>query len=61
MLATIGACRVVSERDLTDLRHDSQDTRRSLRHLENEALIRTSPLSADDRAIVLTERGRDLL
>ena len=58
MLGTIGAFRVVSERDLHDLRDDSNNPRRSLRHLENEGLIRTSPLSSDDRAVVLTERGR---
>ena len=61
MLATIGAFRVVSEIDLHDLRDDSNGARRSARHLENEGLIRTSPLSADDRAVVLTDRGRDLL
>jgi hypothetical protein len=61
MLGTIGAFRVVSESDLHDPRDDSSNPRRSLRHLEDEALIRRSPLSSDDRAIVLTERGRDLL
>jgi hypothetical protein len=61
MLATIGAFRVVSESDLHDLRDDSGNPRRSVRHLENEDLIRTSPLSSYDRAVVLTERGRDLL
>jgi hypothetical protein len=57
MLATVGAFRVVSERDLHDGR---DDTRRAQRHLEREGLLRTSPLSSDDRAIVLTDRGRDL-
>lgn len=61
MLATIGAFRVVSETDLHDLRDDSDSPRRSARHLEREGLIRTSPLSSDDRAITLTDRGRDLL
>jgi hypothetical protein len=56
-----GAFRVVSETDLHDLRDDSDSPRRSTRHLEREGLIRTSPLSCDDRAVVLTERGRDLL
>ena len=60
-LATIGAFRVVAESDLHDLRDDSQSSRRSLKHLENEGLIRTSPLSSDDRAVTLTDRGRDLL
>jgi hypothetical protein len=42
--------------------HDGrEDTRRAQRHLEREGLLRTSPLNSDDRAVVLTERGRDLL
>jgi hypothetical protein len=61
MLGTIGAFRVVAESDLHDLRDDSNNSRRSLRHLEDEGLIRRSLLSFDDRAVVLTERGRDLL
>ncbi len=61
MLGTVGAFRVMSETDLHDLRDDSYSPRRSARHLESEGLIRTSPLSSDDRAVVLTERGRDLL
>ena len=61
VLATIGAFRVVVERDLHDIRDDSQSSRRSLKHLEKEGLIRTSPLSSDDRAVTLTDRGRDLL
>jgi DNA-binding PadR family transcriptional regulator len=60
-LATIGAFRVIAESDLHDIRDDSQSSRRSLKHLENEGLIRTSPLSSDDRAVTLTDRGRDLL
>ena len=60
-LTTIGAFRVVAESDLHDLRDDSQGSRRSLKHLESEGLIRTSPLSSDDRAVTLTDRGRDLL
>jgi hypothetical protein len=58
MLATIGAFRVVAERDLHDGR---DDTRKAQRHLEREGLLRTSPLSSDDRAVVLTDRGQDLL
>ncbi len=60
-LAAIGVFRVIAESDVHGIRDDSQRSRRSLKHLENEGLIRTSPLSADDRAVVLTERGRDLL
>jgi hypothetical protein len=58
MLATIGAFRVVAESDLRDGR---EDTRRAQRHLEREGLLHTSPLSSADRAVVLTDRGRDLL
>ncbi len=60
-LATIGAFRVVAESDLHDIREDSQSSRRSLKRLDREGLIRTSPLTAHYRAVVLTERGRDLL
>src|SRR4051812_40429006 len=60
-LATVGAFRVVAESDLDDIREDAQSSRRSLKHLENEGLIKTSPLSSDDRAVTLTDRGRDLL
>jgi len=61
MLATIGAFRVVSESDLHDLRAESTNPRHNARHLENEGLIRRAPLSSDDRVVVLTERGKDLL
>ena len=58
VLATIGAFRVVGESDL----HDGRDgTRKAQRHLEREGLLRTSPLSSNDRAVVLTDRGLDLL
>ncbi len=58
-LATIGAFRIIAESDLHDIRDDS--SRRSFRHLAKEGLIRTSPFSSDDRAVTLTDRGRDLL
>jgi DNA-binding MarR family transcriptional regulator len=61
MLATVGAFRVVSESDLHNPRNESQDARRSLRHLESEGLIRRSPLSSEDRTVTLTDRGRDLI
>jgi len=60
-LATVGVFRVIAESDLHDIRNDSQSSRRSLKHLEKEGLIRTSPLSSNDRAVTLTDRGRDLL
>jgi hypothetical protein len=58
MLVTVGAFRVVSESDLHDGR---EDTRRSQRHLERNGLLHKSPLNSDDRVVVLTNRGRDLL
>jgi hypothetical protein len=61
ILGTVGAFRVVSESDLRDLRDDAGNSRKSVRHLEDEGLVRTHPLSSDDRAVVLTEHGRDLL
>jgi hypothetical protein len=61
MLATVGAFRVVCESDLYGLPDASQDTRHSLRHLRHDGLIRTAPLAPTDRAVVLTERGRELL
>lgn len=61
MLATVGSFRVVPESDLAELRDDARKPRQSIRHLEDEGLIRRSPLDANDRAVVLTERGRGLL
>ncbi len=58
MLATIGAFRVVAESDLHDGRDDS---RKAERQLERSGLLHTSPLNSDDRAVVLTDRGRNLL
>jgi hypothetical protein len=58
ILATVGAFRVVSE---SALHYGREDTRKGLRHLEREGLMRTAPLSSDDRAVVLTDRGRDVL
>jgi len=60
-LATVGAFRVVSETDLREPLEHGQAGRRSLHHLEDEGLIRTVPSAADARAVVLTNRGRDLL
>jgi hypothetical protein len=62
-LSTVGAFRVVSGRDLSD--HDGRpcDPRRGdLRHLREEGLVRTIPLEGHrDVAVVLTDRGRELL
>jgi hypothetical protein len=57
MLATIGAFRVVSERDLDVFR----GARESLQHLRDEELIRSVPIGHDEEAVVLTDRGWDVL
>lgn len=61
MLAAVGAFRVVTERDLSALRDGGRKPHQSIRHLEDEGLIRRSPIDASERAVVLTDRGRDLL
>jgi DNA-binding MarR family transcriptional regulator len=60
-LSTIGAFRVVPERDLRDARDAAFDERTDLRHLEKQGLIEHVPLDGRDRAAVLTEQGRSLL
>src|SRR5882672_3912178 len=62
-LSIVGTFRVVSSRDLRD--HDGRpaDPRKGdLRHLREQGLVRTVPLHGHrDHAVVLTDRGRDLL
>ena len=61
-LATVGAFRVVSERDLRDPRDATVDARdRSLGHLRDEGLVRFVSLDGRERAVTLTGRGRHLL
>jgi len=61
-LATVGAFRVVSERDLRDPRDESTDAREpDLGHLRHEGLMRSVSLKGRDRAVTLTERGHHLL
>ncbi len=61
-LATVGAFRVVAERDLRDPRDESGEAREpDLRHLRDEGLMRFVALDGRDRAVTLTERGRHLL
>ena len=57
MLATIGAFRVVSERDLDAFRGAGE----SLEHLREEELIRSVPIGHNEEAVVLTDRGWDVL
>ena len=61
-LSTVGAFRVVPERDLRDPRDTSRDVRdRDLRHLEKQGLIQRVPVNEKERAVALTDRGRALL
>jgi hypothetical protein len=62
-LSTVGAFRVVSARDLRDHSGQPADPRRGdLRHLREQGLVDTVRLDGRrDVAIVLTDRGRDLL
>lgn len=53
-LATVGAFRIVSERDLNGARGD-------VRHLEKQGLIERVSVNDRERAVTLTDRGRGLL
>jgi hypothetical protein len=57
-LSTVGAFRVVFSRDLGDRKTVEAD----LRHLREQGLVQTVPMSGrKDVAVVLTDRGRHLL
>jgi hypothetical protein len=61
-LATVGAFRVVAERDLRDSRDPFPDARESdLRHLRHEGLVRFVALDSRERALTLTTGGHHLL
>lgn len=61
-LSTVGAFRVVAERDLRNPRNTSFDVRdRDLRGLGKQGLIQRVPLDGRERAVTLTDRGRRLL
>lgn len=61
-LSSVGAFRVVSERDLHDPRDRPGDVReRDLRHFEKQGLIQRVPVNDKERAVALTDRGRALL
>lgn len=61
-LSSVGAFRVVSERDLHDPRDRPSDVgERDLRHLEKQGLIQRVPVNDKERAVALTDRGRALL
>ncbi len=57
MLATVGAFRVIAERDLDRFRGAGEN----LEHLRDEKLIRSVPIGHDEKAVVLTDRGWDVL
>src|SRR5437764_11052525 len=59
-LATVGAFRVVSERDFHDQRDESL-REPDLRHLRDGGLVRFVFLDGRDRAVTLTDRGPHLL
>ena len=63
VLATVGAFRVVSSRDLEASFGRAGDPRSSdLRHLRESGLVQTAPLPGHrDRVVTLTEQGRELL
>jgi hypothetical protein len=61
-LATVGAFRVVGERDLRDPRDHATEWREpDLRHLRDEGLMRSVSLHGRERAVTLTRRGQHLL
>ena len=61
-LATVGAFRVVAERDLCGQRNESASSREpDLGHLCDEGLTRFVTLDNRDRAVALTKSGRHLL
>lgn len=62
-LGVVGTFRVVSSRDLRDHDGRSADPRKGdLRHLREQTLVRTIAIHGHkDVAVVLTDRGRDLL
>lgn len=57
-LATVGAFRVVPERDLLDGDENLSD---SLDHLREQGLIETVPIGDHDQGVVLSDRGLNLL
>jgi hypothetical protein len=62
MLATVGAFRVIAERDLEAVRDPDWDPRDdALEHLREEGLIEFVAIDHDERVAVLTDEGRDLL
>jgi len=61
VLATVGAFRVVAERDLGRAFDNPASARDSVKHLEAEGLLSRSRSGPDERVTFLSNRGRDLL
>ncbi len=60
-LATLGAFRVVPERDLADPRDELSDWNDTLAHLQEHGLVHTVSLGGHEQGLTLTDRGLDLL
>jgi hypothetical protein len=61
-LATVGAFRVVPERDVLETRETDADAREfDLEYLRDEGLIRFVALDGDERGVTLTDAGEHLL
>jgi DNA-binding MarR family transcriptional regulator len=60
-LSTVGAFRVIAERDLRDSREALDVRHKDLRHLEKQGLIHRVSVDGRERAVVLTDRARALL
>jgi hypothetical protein len=60
-LATVGAFRVVPERDLAEPGDEPADWDDTLAHLHEEGLVQVVALSDHERGLTLTDRGLDLL
>jgi hypothetical protein len=61
LLATVGAFRVVDERDLEHGHERPASVREHVNHLKAEGLLRRTPSGPGDRVVSLTRHGRDLL
>jgi DNA-binding MarR family transcriptional regulator len=61
LLATVGAFRVVTERDLEQSHARLASVRDHLRHLEAEGLLQRTQFGPRDRVVSLTAQGRELL
>ena len=60
-LATVGAFRVVPERDLADRRDEPSGWDETLAHLQDLGLVHTVALGDHEQGLTLTDRGLDLL